>query len=646
MKAASVLGLVAVVTAQQPKIQTQGPNVAITAGAGGEIMLGSASCTATSVCAQPALVANLTAQLAATNAMVQALSSTLAAMTPQSINEANGNFKLQGTWNALQAGAAIGLGTMNPSDVLKYTISMVGCNGGRSTETGTIILNQGTQRANGVVTRQPSIIATTGARKGRNIWVHLINLRSQAVGNGGRVMLWLVPGPDCNIENVASNGLCSTNPPCDPTRTPMYTVTINSVGGVTGNGTFQPVVPPATPPATYDANVALPAINKVVKQLSSVMSGTIPVDTVGNTSPDVISLGSMQVNDIVTVNVIFDACAITGATKLMIVGAPHARRQPRRFEVFGLSTERGANGLNNSIPTILDKINMYAAYETTNRAQVYLEIEPIRTNCPLGRVHKWYLESEGVKGTYLPGQVVPFNRSAAVLTPIRLLGRPADGRHPWSPAASCQELYANQALTRSGWYYIIDPLRATPSYQPAKYVQCKWDAASQTVTAWGYRRFLQTGSADNAAQTCATMGSTANLASFSSLPQYNAIVTELQTQMNGANNPNFRWWIGLQHNTSRNWGTNAGNWYFRDGARDFNVGALWAPNNPSQSAGDCVAAQLTIDTGVARGGTLNSWTQADSLSLVSASCSATPPGNLRIRGPICFGPLPLYAGAS
>lgn len=355
----------------------------------------------------------------------------------------------------------------------------------------------------------------------------------------------------------------------------------------------------------------------------------------------------MQVNDIVTVNVVFDACAVTGATRLTIVGSPHVRNVPRRFEAFGLSTERGANGLNGSIPTMLDKINIYTSYESPNSAQIYLELEPIRNGCSPGQVHKWYLETEGIKGTYKPSQTVPINRSATVLTPIRLLGRPADGRHPWSPAASCQVLYQNLGLTQSGWWYIVDPIRSNPSYRPSKYVFCNVTSATPlAVSAWGYRRYVARTSAVTGAQMCASqMGGGATLASFSSQAQYDAIISEMQSPLAGAGNPNFGWWIGLQHNATQPYGPNTAYWFFVDGARNFNVGTLWAPNNPVRNL-HCVTARLTIDTGVARGGSLNSWTAADSLSLFSADCTAIPAGNSFTRGPLCFGPLPVYAGAS
>lgn len=197
---------------------------------------------------------------------------------------------------------------MTNSDVIKYTMTLRGCNGGRSIESGTIVVTTGSLRnAAGAVTRQPQITVTTGARVSKNIWVHLINFRAQAVPGTGRTMIWLVPGPDCNIEDVNAAGQCTTTPVCRAGVVPNYAMSVSSVGGVTTNGTFQPASsmrpPQGSPPATYDPNLSTAALNKVVKQLSATMSGTFPVDL----TADVIPLGRC-----VTLGLIccLEACAL------------------------------------------------------------------------------------------------------------------------------------------------------------------------------------------------------------------------------------------------------------------------------------------------------------------------------------------------
>jgi hypothetical protein len=355
----------------------------------------------------------------------------------------------------------------------------------------------------------------------------------------------------------------------------------------------------------------------------------------------------MAVNDIVTINLILDTCWITGATKLIIVGAPHQRNIPNRVEAFGLSTYRGASGTNGSIPTILDKINVYAMYSTGSTINVFLELEPVQTNtnCATTGLHKYYLESEDVKGTFVPSTTVAFNRPTAVLVPVRLLGRTANGQHPWSPAPSCQALYEDQSITQSGWYYIYSPTRSTASYRPAQYVLCNVTSTTPiAVQAWGYSRYVSPRatpwSAVGARQQCSSAGG--DLASFSNQDQYETMVAELQTPLRGAGNPHIRWWIGLQHIQGQNWGPNTNFWNFTNGAPDYNVAQLWETNMPGNTNG-CVAARLTIGGGASRGTGLNTWTPPDSLSLSTSSCTVPPAPNALIMGTMCFGPLPSYA---
>jgi hypothetical protein len=120
--------------------------------------------------------------------------------------------------------------------------------------------------------------------------------------------------------------------------------------------------------------------------------------------------------------------------------------------------------------------------------------------------------------------------------------------------------YEADGLTNDGWFYIIDPVRSTPSYKPAKYVNCRLISAANATTpliveTWGYHRFLSNAvGITAAAEDCATqMGVDANLASFREQGQYEAIVSEMQAFAPQANNPNFRYWIGLQHNDSMPW---------------------------------------------------------------------------------------------
>lgn len=58
-------------------IQTRGVNLSLVPGVNGQVLLGSDTCTSDSLCAQPGLVAQLTAQLSQTNRLVQQLSSTI-----------------------------------------------------------------------------------------------------------------------------------------------------------------------------------------------------------------------------------------------------------------------------------------------------------------------------------------------------------------------------------------------------------------------------------------------------------------------------------------------------------------------------------------------------------------------------------------
>jgi len=127
--------------------------------------------------------------------------------------------------------------------------------------------------------------------------------------------------------------------------------------------------------------------------------------------------------------------------------------------------------------------------------------------------------------------------------------------------------YEADGLTNDGWFYIIDPVRSTPSYKPAKYVNCRLISAANATTpliveTWGYRRFLSNAvGITAAAEDCATqMGVGANLASFREQGQYEAIVSEMQAFVPQANNPNFRYWIGLQHNDSMPWNPSPPSW--------------------------------------------------------------------------------------
>ena len=87
--------------------------------------------------------------------------------------------------------------------------------------------------------------------------------------------------------------------------------------------------------------------------------------------------------------------------------------------------------------------------------------------------------------------------------------------------------------------------------------------------------------------------------------------------------------------------------FFTDGVVDQNIVLLWAPGQPPAAGGDfgCVAARLAAEAGsnVAGGG--NTWSGPTDLSLTTSSCTVAPDPSLNIRGIMCLGPLPVYAGA-